>query len=81
MEWAAGNTAHANDVNVFKNVSIVGQTLHASVGTIPIRSQDLVVHLYHVISEEMKKTNFSIWKLSSYWAGVSLPNYCVVTLF
>ena len=49
-------------------------------GATAIRYLDLVVHLYLVISEEMKKAKFSIWKLSSRRAG-GIPDCCVVRHF
>ena len=37
-----------------------------------ISSPDLLVYLYLVTFKELKKVNFRLWKLSSYWAEVSL---------
>ena len=45
-----------------------------------IRTLDPLVHLYLVISEELKRANFSLWKLSTYQARV-IPDKCVVRLF
>ena len=49
-------------------------------GTTAIRSLDLLVHLYFVIFEEMRRQILPYEKLSSYRAG-GIPDYCVVRHF
>ena len=41
-------------------------------GDTTIRSTDLLINLYHVISDKMKTANISMWRFSSYRAGAYL---------